>query len=445
VLLALLVALLFWAPLPFGSAVPWARTVLECAAFVAAAIAIASVERWRHLLPIGGTAVAIFGIAAIGLVQAMRWPRAVVRIVSPEHASIYERTEELLGTTVSTTLSLAPSASLGAALHWMAVGCVLLAAVAVGRDRKDRRWPFAAILLAGLGQVIYGATGRVAGTEAIWGIAVDAGPGRLRGTFVNPDHLAVYLEICLAVAFGWWWWTVRRTRREERVERRLVWVGIPAILWIVLFVGLAYTGSRGGLLAATAGVVVQGLLLAAVRRRWSLAPIGALVALVGIGAVMWLGLQAGLGRWLATSAYELSWNERLETYEASFELWKDYPVLGTGLGTFREAYPAVQPPELTETVWRHAHNGWLEILVTTGVVGLALVVIGLWWLVARLVWLLFESERTEGRMAVLAALGAITSVSLHELLDFGITMPANAFTLAVVVALAAGARVGKRR
>jgi len=444
VLLVWVGVLLFWAPLPFGSIVPWATTLLQAGAFIAAALAMAQVERPRHLLPVAGTATAILAIAAIGCLQALSWPSSLVRVLSPRHAAAYEQAGELLGESLSTTLSLAPSASRGAAIQWLAIGGILLAATVLGRDRKYRRVLLGSILLAGLFQVVYGAQGRVAGTDSIWGSVVETGPGRLRGTFVNPDHLAVYLEICLAIAFGAWWWMLRRTRREEKTEKRLVLVGLPAILWIVFFVGLAYTGSRAGLLAAAVGVVVQGVLLAAVRKRWSLVPLGVLAAVVGVASVMMVGLQAGLGRWLATSAYELSWNERLETYQATLSLWASYPLLGTGLGTFRDAFPAVQPDALTTTVWRHAHNDLLELLLTTGVVGLGLAFVGIGWILARLRRVLFDTQRTEGQVAVLAALGALASLSIHELLDFGLTMPANAFTAAVVVGLAAGVRVGKR-
>ena len=74
---------------------------------------------------------------------------------------------------------------------------------------------------------------------------------------------------------------------------------------------------------------------------------------------------------------------------------------------------------------------------------MAIALVGLGWLLARLHRVLLGTRRTEGQLAALAALGAVTSVGLHELLDFGLTMPANALTLAVVVGLAAGVRVGK--
>jgi hypothetical protein len=59
----------------------------------------------------------------------------------------------------------------------------------------------------------------------------------------------------------------------------------------------------------------------------------------------------------------------------------------------------------------------------------------------RLLRRLRAAERSEDRAAALAALGALVGVGLHELVDFGLTMPANSFTLAIVVGAALGVRV----
>jgi hypothetical protein len=62
-------------------------------------------------------------------------------------------------------------------------------------------------------------------------------------------------------------------------------------------------------------------------------------------------------------------------------------------------------------------------------------------LVVRLLRVLRKGRRREDQAAALAALGALAAVGLHELADFGLTMPANALTLAVLCGAAAGAAV----
>ena len=130
-------------------------------------------------------------------------------------------------------------------------------------------------MLAGaLFQVFFGARDWFARASTLWGVDLHVPALRLRGTFVNPNHLAAYLEMALAVAFAWSWWAARRARDEPRLDRRLLLAAPPAMLWLTLFAGLSFTGSRGGLLAAIAAVSAQGVLAAAGRRRWWAAAAG---------------------------------------------------------------------------------------------------------------------------------------------------------------------------
>jgi O-antigen ligase len=185
------------------------------------------------------------------------------------------------------------------------------------------------------------------------------------------------------------------------------------------------------------------VLVAGERRRWWLAPLGVAVALAGIATVTAIGWREGLGRLLATSVTDVSWGARLREYGAALELWSRFPVTGTGLGTFRDAFPLVQPADLQGTWW-HPHSDPLEVLVTAGLAGAALLVAGLWGLVARLVAVLRDGGRSEDRAAGLAALGVLASLAVHEGLDFGLSMPGNAVTLAVLLGAAGAARVRER-
>lgn len=423
-----LAALLLWAPLPFGSVTRWGSAVLQVVAFGALGFA-ALTARARDLRAVAAPAAALGAIALLGALQALPWPRPVAAALSPRHADLFAEDG-------GTPLSLAPDASGRAALTWAAAAAVLVASAVVSRRRDRRRWLGAAVLAAALFQVLYGSRRWLSRATEIWGVPVPGDPSRLRGTFVNPDHLALYLEIALAIAFAWGWWAARRARLDLSAERRLLFLAPPVLVWLTLFLGLAFTGSRGGMAAAVFAVAAQGLLLAGAARQRRLAPVGALAALAGLGVVAVIGLQEGLGRLAATSAYEVTWNARREVYAATWDLWQGFPWLGTGLGAFRDSLALTQPADLPGTWW-HAHSDWLELLATTGLLGAAALLAGLVPLVIRLAWGWTADRRSEDRAAVLAALGALVSLAIHESIDFGLTMPASAITLAALVGAAA--------
>jgi O-antigen ligase len=428
-----LALLLLGAPLPFGGTPPWAAAILQGGAFAALVLAAWAVERLRDLRPAALPAAALAGIALLGLVQSLPWPAGLAGWISPGHAEIWRQTADLSGVTASGAprLTFAPAASRAAALTWAAAAAALLAAAAIGQRRSHRRWLLAALLGGALFQIFFGAQQWFAHSRTLWGVEIPVIP-RLHGTFVNSNHLALFLEMALPAAFAWSWWASRRARMESHIERKILLLAPPFLVWLILFVGLAFTGSRGGMLAAAAGVTVQALTAAAVRRRWRTALTGLVAIAAGLAVVAAIGLRQGLGRILDTSLRGEGLGFRMREYEATLDLWQQYPVFGTGLATFRDAFPRVQPSELQGTWW-HGHSDLLELLATTGVVGMLLLLIGLAPIPRRLLRVIAGRGRSENRAAALAVLGALTSVLIHEMVDFGLTMPANALALAVLV------------
>jgi O-antigen ligase len=449
-LAAAVAVLLLWVPLPFGSVVPWSHAVLQVATFLLLALAAALVRDLGASRRAGLPAAALAAVALLGLLQSLQWPQAIVRTISPEHARLQAQAAALVGgvdgaPAVASTLSLAPPVSRAAALTWAAIAACLLVAAVAGASRSERRLIGAALVLSGLFQVFYGAQRLAAREPTIWGVEAPGDLTRLRGTFVNSDHLALYLELALPVVFALGWWAARRARDETALERRTLLVAVPVLLWLTLFVGVAFSGSRAGLAAAAAGAIAQGGLLAARRRRWRFGAAGVVAVAVGLGAVGVIGLQQGLGRWLGTSQYELTWNERLVVYRATAALWRHFPLTGTGLATFREASPTVVPREASESWYWHAHNDYLEVLATTGVVGAGLLLVAALFVVHRLGRAALHATRSEDRAAGLAALGAVAGVAVHSLFDFGLSLPANAATLAIVCGAALAVRVERAR
>jgi len=431
----ILAAVVLWAPLPFASIREKHQMLLLLAAFGTLAVAALAARRRgdvgaHALLP----AAALAGVAGIGALQLLLPPTGAL-------AAVHWLTEDLApspGELAQTAgRALAPLAVWWSAAAWLGAAALLVAAATAGRRRANRRALGAALVGGALFQVIFGAQHLARRSTTIWGQEVPNTPDRLRGTFVNPDHCATFLLLGLAAAFAWGWWALRRARQVEAPERKVLLVAPAALAWLALFAGLAFTGSRSALAAGLATTALQGVLAAVAARRWHLSVSGVLVAAVGVGFVAVLGLQQGLGRWLATSPFEVAWNVRLTVYEHSFELWQRAPWLGFGLGSFRDAFPLVSPPGLGASFW-DAHNQYLQLLVTGGLAACALVATSAVLILARLSRVLRHGARSEDRAAALAGLGAIAAMAIHSFFDFGLSMPANAVALVTLVGAALG-------
>lgn len=344
-------------------------------------------------------------------------------------------------------VSIAPAETARTALLGAAYLAAFFAAARVLTGRPRRRLFLAALFLGAFVQIALAVLG---GAEA----------SRLSGSFVNPNHLAGYLEIALAFAFALLLRTLQTDGRStavplgERFERRAVPVSLAALLWATLATGLALTRSRGGLLAAsvTTGVLFAVSALAA-RSRQAAPNAGAEadpprvrarllaalpVALALVGGILFVAATLGGGpfeRLLGSDPKELAADRRVVLWKASVAAFRDYPLLGSGLGTFREAFRRVQPPELVGLV-EQAHSEPLQLLVTAGALGALLAAAAAAAGLRALYRALIRKASREEQAIALGGLGAFVSLLLHGLAEFNFSLPAIPATLAAALGLA---------
>ncbi len=441
-----LAALLLWAPLPFGSVTPWALSIVRLAALAAALLVVWREPLWESWPSVRVPVLALVALAALGLLQAAPWPSGLASRLSPGHAQLAASLprEGLPGVEVATRLTLAPAATLSTALSFLALAALMAAAAAAGRSARSRVWLLGAFVASLLFQLLYGLRGWLAGSYAIWGREVGGQAGRLRGTFVVADHAALFFEMGMVVCFAWGCWALRRAGAGERLERRLLLALPPLALWAGAFGGVLLTGSRAGLLAAVVGATAQALLLVwRSRRRW-LVPVAVLPALAAVGLGLLTAGERGFGRLAATSAHEVLAGPRARVWGLALEIWRRFPGTGSGLGTWDDAMPLVQPADLVGVRFSRAHNDYLELLATAGLAGALLMALAIASLLRRLLRVERHGRSGAERAAALAALGALAAAGVHELFDFGLSIPANAVACVVLVAAAAAAPMERR-
>ncbi len=441
----LLVIVPFAVPLPFGGITPEGRLVVQALAFVIALLTAVSRQPRPSLRPVRIPASALAALAALGLVQLIPVPSFLLGVLSPRAHGIYRAAAESasrLGgpAPLSPRISLSPAETWHVVLLVLACAALLVSSFVLLRTRERRRVFFGALLAA-------------AALHLARAVSSQIEADRLTGTFVNPNHFAGWLEIVLPAAFvlivlassG----PFRPGRRHsvDFVERRIVAVAGAALLWGALAVGVGLSRSRGGLLAA---LVVTVFLLAlfllfpahrhgshgadpdAPKPSW-FATHGASVATFA-AAALFAATVSGSGpllRFIATDPRDLDSDTRMQLWSLSLQAWREFPVFGSGLGSFLEAFRPFQPAELAGVVeW--AHSDPLQILVTGGLLGLAIAVAAFGSLFLGLVRALQEQPHREERAFALAGLGALLSLGLHGFVEFNFSLPAIPATLACV-------------
>lgn len=190
-----------------------------------------------------------------------------------------------------------------------------------------------------------------------------------------------YFNLLWPVCLGFWWVLLCSNGKRVCKWPVLLCAGVMAVCPII-------SGARG------AALVDLGLLLAALvalwgcflRRprvqreaKWILASHSALF----MAGVLTVGFGLGwkqLGPRLALMRSGLA--EREQLYEPARRMAADYPLFGTGPGTFERVFQIYR--NSLEDYWpAQLHNDWLETRVTWGLLGTALVLMSLFVVLLR--------------------------------------------------------------
>jgi len=128
-----------------------------------------------------------------------------------------------------------------------------------------------------------------------------------------------------------------------------------------------------------------------------------------------------------------SFRSRVSRWRGTIDMISDYPVLGTGPGTFATVFTQYQPPGLASRSF-YAHNDYLHF---TSEVGLPLIAIVVWMIIAlyRKGFMKLNNPSRLVRGITLGALSGITAILVHSISDFNLHIPANAILFAVLAVL----------
>jgi uncharacterized membrane protein YbhN (UPF0104 family)/O-antigen ligase len=172
----------------------------------------------------------------------------------------------------------------------------------------------------------------------------------------------------------------------------------------LIIVGIAFSGSRSGIITGIALLVFAYVFRFASRRMLMYSLCGAIFLFMSINSI---SDGSGTGGVASSISDESSNIERLGTIKHSLELWKDNPFFGTGLGVFYEKSPAW----LSRNIVIHSTPVW--VLVEFGLFGMAIFL----FIFARMVVSIWRQGLSASRnRAALMLLGVFAIFGLpHEI------------------------------
>jgi O-antigen ligase/tetratricopeptide (TPR) repeat protein len=357
---------------------------------------------------------------------------------------------EVAGVRVWRTLSASPFETRLVAFRFLAL--LLFAAALLRHTSSLRRLRALVCGVIGVGvlSAVFGIARQVMHQEGAGFILPRLQPQLGYGQFINNNHFALLMEMCLGLLLG----LMAGARRRE--WRTFLCLAGATVVWSALVL----SNSRGGILAMLGQVALFALFYRAgrsarrtrsgeaspARRRGvlSVAARYSLIAcllLVVCGGAFWMGgeqllkraenLRSEVGEELVS---ERAYPRRAHMWQATWQLIKEHPVVGSGFGGYWLAisrhYDAsgISAPQ-------QAHNDYLELLASGGVVCIVPVA----WFVVLFIGRARKCMRSRGdfrRAACRGALLGVCAVALHSLVDFGLHITANAFVFIALVVVA---------
>ena len=199
---------------------------------------------------------------------------------------------------------------------------------------------------------------------------------RLSSTFGNPEFFGGFLVMVLPVSAVFF-----------LISKNTVLKAVNLSCFALFLFNLVMTKARGGWLGFLAALVLFAALLyrrfpekvAHVRLRYAAGAVIAAVILISLVS----GTVSGRIRETLNFSRDTA-GFRLYTWAATINYIRDYPLKGTGIGTFKLLYPNYRVPWIIEFESKHssetdhAHNDFLEICADSGIAGLGLYL----WLLA---------------------------------------------------------------
>lgn len=424
VLVASVLILLVWLPLPLGSNRDWSMGLL--AALVGLIGCVWGVALWRNALPAS---------------KALRPALPMFALLLSSQAWV---TVQWLG-----GLTVDVGATFQYLMLGLAYSLLFLMVVSLFHTRRRLTLLLSVVVISGTFQAFYGAFMTLSGSE---GLLASMGFGHAEvtsGTYVNRNHLAGYLEMTLACGIG-----LLLALRDGQPFR---WVNLLELLMgpkarlrlalVVMVIALVMTHSRGGNAAFfTALMIVGGVFV--LRDKDNRLRNGLILASILVIDVLvisqYFGLERLKDRLLSTRVHDVVVNgevveqqniDRDDVFVYAIPLAQDRPLTGQGAGSFESVFPKY-PGEDIRLHFDHAHNDYLQFFIEYGVLGclplLAFVLLALW----RALQALWRRESLYRSGVGFGAAMGIVALAIHSLTDFNLQIPANAATLVVLCAIA---------
>lgn len=235
-------------------------------------------------------------------------------------------------------------------------------------------------------------------------------PDIVTGTFLDRNHFAYYLGLCIPVGIG-----LLIARSKEMRFKVLLGLAVA-----IMSLAVILSGSLSGIASLLISLVVTAAIFLCLKDKRFI-PV---FILIGLASFL------GLGRVI----YILSEKGRITQWQDTIKLIKDFPVFGTGLGTYASIFPKYNSVK-TYVIHNHARQEYLELLSETGILGFFIITFGFALFFWQILKKLGKTDSPYLKGMGFGVIILIINISFNGFLNSNLYIPAHGFLLSVILAL----------
>ena len=407
-----LIAVIVLTPIPYGTVEPWWKAAFVCAVFAISILALienlstanTEIRGKPVLLP-------MLALTALAFLQTL---------------SLGSRTEAKLQ--VWNTISADPYQTRFFALQLLSLTVFLALLYRYANTVRRVRVLVYTVLTIAVVSAVFGILRQT--TQQQTGFILPLlRPKQGYAQFINKNHFAYLMEMAFGLGLG-----IILGGGVKR-DRVMIYVALLFPIWTAL----VFANSRGGVLAMITQIVIAVLLFTRARSV-ALRAVLLVVLLVGIVfGTLWVGGDRlasnfeGASREF-TSDTSRQGASRNEIWRATLKMFAAHPILGVGMGGYWIGITAYHDASGLMTP-QEAHNDYLELLSSGGVIGFAL---GIWFVVVvvKEAGASFLKGSSYMRAVRFGAILGIAGVAAHSLVDFGLHIMTNAVVFLTLIMIA---------
>ncbi len=246
------------------------------------------------------------------------------------------------------------------------------------------------------------------------------------GSFVNRHNFAAIIEMVISLPLGLIF------AGSLRSDKRLLY----GVAIAIIGTSLLLSGSRGGLVALLAQIILLIILTSRAKGRKNFVlkvALSGLLVFAAVGGAVFVGGDTSLTRISETASSDDISSSRFHIWGVTLKVISAHLPFGAGLGAYAQAYTQFDTAGGNERV-EQAHNDYLQVIADAGVVGLIISGLFLFWFFREGIRNAAVSNKFRRGVAVGAFAGCF-AILIHSLFDFVLHITAVSVMFLTLIAI----------